>query len=119
MNAEKYPGMGFNGQKTNFGFIAQELKDVFPEIVNTNKSLISNEVEDANHSDESDHDHDHSHNSKEVKGYYLVDYQSMIPVLTKAIQEQQSIIDGIKTENELLKKELEAIKSMVDELNRD
>ena len=56
---------------------------------------------------------------KVEKGYYLVDYQSMIPVLTKAIQEQQVIIEEVQKENDLLKKELEAIKSLINQLNKD
>ena len=31
-----------------------------------------------------------------VEGYYLVDYVSLIPVLTKAIQEQQEIIEKLE-----------------------
>ena len=46
-------------------------------------------------------------------------YSDLIPVLTKAMQEQQVIIDAIKAENQLLKDELESIKSMIIDLKKD
>ena len=108
MDSEKYPSFKIHQGKTKFGFIAQEFKDVFPELVTNEKGIsLFNETDEANES------------VKVEKGYYLVDYHSMIPVLTKAIQEQQFIIEEIKKENDLLKKELEAIKSMINQLNND
>jgi len=71
-----------------FGFIAQELEEVFPELI---------------------HEQKHIDNPREKKGavetttYKSVDYMSLIPVLTKAIQEQQEMIDELKKEVEILK----------------
>lgn len=50
-----------------YGFIAQEVKDIFPDIVTTRK--------------------DNTHGIR---------YTEMIPVLVKAIQEQQKIIDNLE-----------------------
>jgi hypothetical protein len=52
-------------QNKKIGFIAQELKKVYPELV----------VQDS-------------------AGYYYVDYSGLIPVIIEALKEQQSIIDA-------------------------
>jgi hypothetical protein len=69
-----------------FGFIAQEIEKVMPEVVNKPKS---------------------------DKQFYSVNYAELVPVLTKAVQEQQSEIEklkaelaGVKSENASLKSEL-------------
>ena len=62
---------------TRFGFIAQELEEVFPEVVKT-----------------------------EDNGYKSVNYDGMIPVLLEAIKEQQKGIEQIKAENNQLKAEM-------------
>ncbi len=59
-----------------FGFIAQELENVFPEVVKT-----------------------------ESNGYKSVNYSEMIPVLVEALKEQQKQIDELKKEIALLKSE--------------
>lgn len=64
---EKYPEMNFQSGNT-LGFVAQELKEVLPELVNT----------DAN-------------------GYHSVNYDAVIPVLVEAIKEQQEQIETLKT----------------------
>ena len=83
MRADEYPGMGFTPDETKFGFIAQELKLIFPELVkqkpipNGNSPIKSKE------------------NMDFVTDYHMVDYMSMIPILTKGIQEQQSLIENL------------------------
>jgi len=54
--------------KQQFGFIAQELKDILPELVVTDDST----------------------------GYLKVDYVSMIPIIVEAIKEQSKTIDSLK-----------------------
>jgi hypothetical protein len=67
-------------QGTQLGFIAQELENVFPELVST-----------------------------ESDGYKSVNYNGMIPVLLEAVKEQHKIIDGVKAENNELKARLEKL----------
>ncbi len=59
-----------NKQKetTEYGFLAQELKDVYPDLV-----------------------------SQDSAGYYLVDYIGLIPVLVEAIKEQKITIDELSS----------------------
>ncbi|MBT8234296.1 MAG: hypothetical protein HKO66_01510, partial [Saprospiraceae bacterium] len=76
-----------NLPETNqIGFIAQELKNVYPEFVK--ESEIVN----------SDHDANTTHN------LHSVNYAAMVPVLTKAIQEQQELIKALEARIEALEK---------------
>jgi len=74
------PAMG-----KRIGFIAQEIEQVFPELVFTN----------------------------ETDGYKGVNYAEMTAVLVEAMKEQQTIIDKQQKELDLLKVELEAIKKLL------
>ncbi len=62
--------------KPTFGFIAQDLKKVFPELVNE---------------------------PDELSEYYSVDYIAMIPILVEAMKEQQKLIENLQKETEVLK----------------
>lgn len=70
------------------GFIAQELNEVVPEVV------IYDEEADQ----------------------YSVNYSAMSTVAIKAIQDQQEMIETLKTENELLKTQLDEIKAAQEEI---
>ncbi len=71
--------------KKQIGYIAQEVKDIFPEMVSFN----------------------------EIEGIYQISQMQLIPVFNKAIQEQQEVIEKQQTEIEYLKTELETIKAML------
>jgi hypothetical protein len=58
----------------DFGFIAQELEEVLPEVVHTRGD-----------------------------GYKTVMYEKVVPVLVQAMKEQQTMIEALKAEIELLK----------------
>ena len=70
-------------KRKTVGFIAQDWVDDLPEIVNVSKGL---DVDDENDTDE----------------YFGLEYQGVIPVLTKAIQEQQQLIEDLKSRIETL-----------------
>jgi hypothetical protein len=63
---EEFPAKGFDS-RSHIGLIAQELKEVFPELV-----------------------------KEDAKGYYAVNYEGMIPVLLEAVKSQQKQIDELK-----------------------
>jgi hypothetical protein len=73
------PGFG-NDRKDQLGFIAQEIETVFPEAVSEWK--VSNDDQEA---------------------YKTVGPGALIPVLVKAIQEQQAMIDELKAKVAALK----------------
>ena len=84
-----------NRKHKDLGFIAQEVEQIFPEIVFTNPN----------------------------DGYMGVNYDRFISVLTKAMQEQQEIINDLKSENALLKQtdqkremEIKSLKSDISEI---
>lgn len=68
------------------GFIAQELKEVLPQLVSQNDS-----------------------------GYYSVNYVKVVPVLVMAMKEQQAIIEAQKAEIESLKAEASSATSSSEE----
>ncbi|MCF8459684.1 MAG: tail fiber domain-containing protein [Flavobacteriales bacterium] len=87
-------------EKRSFGFIAQEVVDVLPELV---VSLI--------------HPVDVNVQGDE-RQLLALNYDGFIPVLTSAIQEQQVIIAKLKTDNENLSAQLQAQTQKMDELSK-
>ena len=79
------------------GFIAQEVQAVFPELVHNNVCVIPNKPGDKE--------------AVETIEYIAIDYISFVPILTKAIKEQQSEIEALETENEALKSRLDRLGS--------
>ena len=72
---------------SQIGFIAQDLKPIVPEAVNGTEGDIE-------------------------KGETLgITYTTLIPILTKAIQEQEKNIQELKKENEDLKKRIDALEN--------
>jgi len=65
--------------KQNFGFLSQQIRDLFPEAKLTAE--------------------DHS-------GYVLLDYNQLLPIAVASIQTQQKMIDSLKIEMASLKKQL-------------
>ena len=65
--------------KQNFGFLSQQIRDLFPEAKLT--------AEDQN-------------------GYVLLDYNQLLPIAVASIQTQQKMIDSLKIEMASLKKQL-------------
>ncbi|TYB79829.1 tail fiber domain-containing protein [Bizionia myxarmorum] len=79
---EKYPNMGLN-DKMEYGFIAQEVRDVLPEVTRI-KALDTNATSE-----------NIPYQMKENKNesFVVLDYTRIIPILTKGMQEQQKIIE--------------------------
>lgn len=75
---------------SEIGFIAQDLKSLFPK-------AIVNEGQDKDK-------------------LLSVNYTELIPVLTKAIQDQQKIIDEEKAKNDKQQKEIDELKAMLKQL---
>lgn len=85
-NTESYPAMNLS-DGVHYGFIAQELEQVLPNLVSENV-------------------HPGSPDSKEEDAveYKGINYIEMIPILVEAIKEQQEIIEELKNEINQLKK---------------
>lgn len=78
---------------TKIGFVAQEVKPVLNEVVTVGNPYLSKEDQARN-------------GNNDRMGIF---YSDIIPVLTKAIQEQQGIIEDLKKQNEALTKRVEAL----------
>lgn len=72
--------------KTEFGFIAQEIKEILPELVTE---------------------------GKDKDKLLALDYNSLISILTKAIQEQQEEIKDLKGKNQDLQSSLSDINNQI------
>lgn len=84
-------GINFSSNK-QYGFIAQEIELVLPELISLSKkpalydsigTIISNEVT-----------------------YKSLNYDAIIPILTRGIQEQATIIDSMSTANDSLQSQI-------------
>jgi hypothetical protein len=71
---DKLGNIDFDEEKTNIGFIAQELETVFPEVVHTDE-----------------------------QGYKSVQYHMLNPAIIEAIKEQQELIEQQQAENQELR----------------
>lgn len=98
--ADEYPGMGFNSERTSYGFIAQDLEKVFPDLVVSKKIPNPKSEERVKES---------------VDGYYMVDYVGLIPVLTQAIKEQQTTIESQNKKISDLEERIEKLERLIQE----
>lgn len=109
-DSKKYPM--FKGEtRKQSGFIAQEVEQVFPELVTNQKYMpdptfdptANSGVGTKSSTSKKNVNTTADNEIPQVKGYYAVDYVSLIPYLVKAIQEQQLIIESLKAEIDDLK----------------
>lgn len=89
---------------TKLGFVAQDLLEVVPEVVVTKEKVENRETGEV---------------TFEEAERYGVFYDDLIPVLTKAIQEQQGTIEELTAENEELKNRLEDVMDRMDLFEQD
>lgn len=94
-NTDKYSYISLAKGK-QFGFISQEVEQIFPNLVHTDVHTYEVTKEKGEVTTE----------EVEIKG---LDYISFVPLLTKAIQEQQTQIEDLKASNETLKATNEAL----------
>ncbi|MCB0649675.1 MAG: tail fiber domain-containing protein [Saprospiraceae bacterium] len=86
------------------GFIAQEVQEIFPEVVKENVVYFPGE-------DAEKHEM--------IKTEYIgINYLSFVPILTKAIQEQQEEIESLRNENEALKARMDRMETMLEGMNK-
>lgn len=102
MKQEEFKRMNLASGR-QFGFIAQEMQEVFPELVHDAVNAIPYEVGKD------------SLATEEIK-YLSVDYISLVPVLTKGMQEQQKILEDKEERIERLERENATMKDRLDQL---
>jgi Chaperone of endosialidase/Collagen triple helix repeat (20 copies) len=92
LDTEKNAEMNFS-ETRQYGFIAQELEKIFPTLVENISLPIKG--------------------STEKNGFKAVNYIGMIPILTKAIQDQQTEIESLKSQNAAFKTQNDALELRV------
>lgn len=96
-NESKYRSMNLSSG-THFGLIAQEVETVLPSLVQTNRHYYQSA------SSQEAGPNAHEVSREEVLEYKTVNYSELIPVLIKAIQEQQEQIEALEREVKKLRK---------------
>ena len=86
---DEFPKFNFE-EGSNLGFIAQDMENVFPELVRTEKN-----------------------------GYKSIAYDNLTPVLVEAIKEQQKIISNQTAEINAIESELNILKSELNEQKKE
>lgn len=80
------------------GFVAQDVEEIFPELVST----VS---------------HPKSHGKEtDIEKYKAINYIGLIPVLTQAVKEQQQMIVELVDENKSLLSKLELFEQRLNQL---
>lgn len=94
-NTQRYPNMGLR-QGQEYGFVAQEVQAVLPDIT-AQKTFLTNAT-----------DKRLPHQSTNLKSeeFLVIDYSRLIPILTQAIKEQQAAIESLEDEVKQLREEL-------------
>ncbi|MDP4266155.1 MAG: tail fiber domain-containing protein, partial [Bacteroidota bacterium] len=94
-NIDEYPGMNFS-KGIKFGLIAQDVEKVFPELASNKFSIPDPKAKNGQ-------------SKKVTDGYYSVNYIGLIPIMVKAIQEQQQQIEELKNTNRKLLERLNTV----------
>jgi hypothetical protein len=97
---EKYPLMGLNTEM-EYGFIAQEVRQVLPEITR----VKGFDTESCSYTDPA------KPKVNKREEFVAMDYTRIIPILTKAVQEQQAMIEA---QNQ----KLEELQNLIKELQQ-
>lgn len=92
-DSEKNKALGLN-KHLNYGFLAQDLEKVVPEMVLTQKALRTNDA-----------------NGRHFEETKLVSNMTLIPILTQAMQEQQAQIEELRATVEKLTASITATQS--------
>lgn len=87
------------GEKQQTGFIAQELETVMPDVV-SHDTMTSEQIEACKKAGKP---------VPEIIDPYGVNYDAIIPVLVKGMQEQQQLIEQLQQQNQLLAKRIEKL----------
>ena len=90
------------------GFLAHEVQDIVPEAITGEKDAVKEEeyeVTPAVLDDDGNVVTEAEMGTREVPDYQGIDQSKLVPLLTKAIQEQQAQIEALQSEINLLKGE--------------
>lgn len=108
-DTDTYPGIGFDENRLSYGFIAQELENIFPEMVK-DKLLVLNsntpKKEDINR-------------ERKTDTFKVVNYTLLIPILTEAIKEQQQIIEGQNSRIQSLEERLSNLERRLETIENN
>lgn len=114
-NYKKVEGHGFNPNTLRYGFIAQEINEILPNLVH---DIKGDEIQSAPSKVAGVDEEDEPSNqiTKRQEDYKAINYIDIIPILTQAIKEQQEEIETIKSEHQ---KEIDDLKTSIQLLVKE
>lgn len=102
-DTEAYPHMGLN-QKPEFGFVAQEVRQVIPEIT-AEKTFLTGAGAARKAGQSGD---------LAAETFVVMDYSRLIPLLTQAIKEQQNTIQQLENQVRSLQEQVDQLQEKED-----
>jgi len=103
-DTEKYPTMGLSN-RLEYGFIAQEVEQVLP-------MFVKHKLLDVNASTEATA---HTASAKKKEEFVLLDYTRFVPLLTKAVQEQQTTITDLQSQVDALEAKIARLEQLIQQ----
>lgn len=100
---DKYPYAGLKEGKS-FGFMADELETVLPELVRESNINLNATKKNTSKTE----------SNVDWQTFQTVNYVSLVPILTKAIQEQQKLIDSQQKRMDNLQKHIDSQQQTID-----
>lgn len=99
-DTDRYPTMGL-GDRLEYGFIAQEVQQILPDITKT-KRLSTNACEEATVNGQMEN---------KTEEFVMMDYTRLIPILTQAIKEQNTTINQLNDQIKVLQQQVSDLQS--------
>lgn len=107
-NMDKYPTFGFDTRVTNYGLLAQDLHNVYPDMVAVNSfsAPASNPVQGRQSNENAKYE------------FSSVNYTALVPVLIQGIKELNAGMTELKKENQELKDRLQKLEAQMLQIQK-
>jgi hypothetical protein len=105
-DTDKYPGIGLDENRMSFGFIAQDLEKVLPELVKDKNLILNSNKQKTTGTQE----------PLQTEQFKLVNYTLLIPILTEGLKEQQQVIDSQKKQIDEINTKLQEMQKLIEAL---
>lgn len=107
-NLDQYNYLVSGDTKRYLGFLAQNIKEVFPEAVAEKEMVVEGPKKRGSHEDRSKY-------RKEI--FNVVDYTAIVPVLVEAVKEQQKLIEEQNTKISEQEERLNRLEELISNLS--
>jgi len=109
-NTDKFPG-AFPENELNYGFLAQEIEEIIPEMVK-DKFILLNSTNTPLKAEMTSR-------APQTESIKAVNYMTIIPILTQAVKEQQDIIEVQNDKIDSLENQLKILAKKIESLEKN